>query len=257
MTVNKAARENMRKIFTESFSVSDIAESLTSFDATTHAADVRAVMAQAGYEVVGVRNKGIVAGYVAREELDDGTCGDYLHAFEETEIVSDSLCFPTVVELLTERPRLFVTSFGQVGGIVTRSDLQKPPVRMWLFGMVTIIEMGFIRLIEAKYADGGWKQFLSDARVEKAEALLAERQRRNQGLGLLDCFQFSDKGQIIVRDEELRDRVGFASRRKGEEAIKRLETLRNNLAHSQDIITFDWDSIVALSENLDRVLGLQ
>jgi hypothetical protein len=27
---------------------------------------------------------------------------------------------------------------GQVGGIVAKTDLQKPPVRMWLSGMITI-----------------------------------------------------------------------------------------------------------------------
>ncbi|MDP6558285.1 MAG: hypothetical protein QGG71_26720, partial [Pirellulaceae bacterium] len=39
-----------------------------------------------------------------------------------------------------------------------------------------------------------------------------------------------------------------------EEAAKMLEKLRNNLAHSQDIITNDWETIVTLSERLDEVL---
>ena len=33
-----------------------------------------------------------------------------------------------------------------------------------------------------------------------------------------------------------------------------MEKLRNNLAHSQDIVTNDWETIVALAENLDDVL---
>ncbi len=33
-----------------------------------------------------------------------------------------------------------------------------------------------------------------------------------------------------------------------------IETLRNNLAHAQDIVTSDWITIVRLAENLDRVL---
>ena len=39
-----------------------------------------------------------------------------------------------------------------------------------------------------------------------------------------------------------------------EQAFKGLERLRNNLAHSQDIISSDWEIIVQLSENLDQVL---
>jgi hypothetical protein len=246
----------MKRIFTESFSVGDIAEPLVSFDGTADALEVGRIMAKRGYEVVGVRHQGVIAGYVAREDLTDGDCDDHLRPFDDGEVVSDSICFPTVVALLSERRRLFVTGFGRVGGIVTRSDLQKPPVRMWLFGMVTVIEMGFMRLIESKYPDESWKEFLSPSRLEKAEALLAERRRRNQELDLIDCLQFSDKGQIVARDEALRDHVGFPSRRRADEAVKRLEALRNNLAHSQDIIAFDWDSIVRLSESLDSVISL-
>mgnify|MGYP002683884023 CR=1 FL=1 len=64
----------------------------------------------------------------------------------------------------------------------------------------------------------------------------------------------TDKAQIIARTELLRKLTRFESRRQVEEVGKRLEKLRNNLAHSQDIITNDWDTIVLLAENLDSVL---
>jgi len=54
----------------------------------------------------------------------------------------------------------------------------------------------------------------------------------------------------------MRERIGVPSRSRGEEVIKRLETLRNNLAHSQDIVTFDFEIIAELSENLDRILSI-
>ncbi len=256
MSISRASHDHLRKIFTENFSASDIAEPLVSFDETTSAADVGSVMDEHGYEVAGVRRLGKIAGYVKKEELGEDQCGDVIHSFDESEVVSDSACFRTVVALLEEKRRLFVNSFGQIGGIITRSDLQKPPVRMWLFGMVTIIEMGFMRLIETQYPDAGWKKSISQGRLEKAETLLAERQRRNQELGLLDCLQFSDKGQIIIRSQQMRERIGVPSRSRGEEVIKRLETLRNNLAHSQDIVTFDFEIIAELSENLDRILSI-
>ena len=117
--------------------------------------------------------------------------------------------------------------------------------------MITIVEMGLTRLIESAYPDGSWRQCLSEGRLQKAEALLAERQRRNQDLDLLDCLQFSDRGQIVLRNEELRKRAGFVSRSRGEQTVKELESLRNNLAHAQDIIACDWDIIVKLTEFLD------
>ncbi len=72
---------------------------------------------------------------------------------------------------------------------------------------------------------------------------------------MADCLQFSDKAQIIARNEQLRTMTRFESRRQVEEIGKRLEKLRNNLAHSQDIIVDDWHTIVLLSENLDSVLN--
>ena len=39
-----------------------------------------------------------------------------------------------------------------------------------------------------------------------------------------------------------------------EASAKMLEKLRNNLAHCQDIVTGDWEAILELSQDLDRVL---
>jgi hypothetical protein len=125
---------------------------------------------------------------------------------------------------------------------------------MWLFGMVTLIEMRMTQMLEQFNTNEDWKQYLSDGRVQKAEQLLAERSRRNQNLDLIDCLQFSDKLQIIARNEDLRAWTRFGSRRQVEEAGKKLERLRNNLSHAQDIIATDWDALIDLSENLDSLL---
>ena len=254
MTSNSTPLHSLRRVFNEGFSVHDIAEPLVSFDATATTSEVRSHMDDMGYEVVGVRDKGVVVGYLNKQDLVTGRCGDSIKPFEDSLVVADVTPLPEVVLRLKESPRLFISLLGRVGGIVTRTDLQKPPVRMWLFGMVTLLEMRFTRLIDLCCPDDTWQQFLSDGRVHKARDLLAERTRRNQQISLLDCLQFSDKGQIVARSKQLRELSRFESRRQIEDAFKRLEKLRNNLAHSQDIISGDWEIIVLLSENLDEVL---
>jgi hypothetical protein len=119
---------------------------------------------------------------------------------------------------------------------------------MWLFGIVTLIEMRFSELIERHCPGGAWRQYISEARLQKAHALLEERSRRTQKLEVLDCLQFSDKGQIVARSEDIRKRTVFSSRNQAETTVKKLEMLRNNLAHAQDIVTSDWDTIVQLCE---------
>jgi hypothetical protein len=236
----------VKRIFTESFTVKDVAEPLASFDASAPAREVRAFMERQAVEVVGIRREGRVTGFVERAALDERTCGQCQRPLEEAASLDDNAPLLSVLTRLDNAPFLFVTAFGTVAGVVTRADMQKPPVRMWLFGIVTLIEMRFGELIERHCPGESWRQYLSESRLQKAQILLEERRRRNQALGLSDCLQFADKAQIIARNEEVRKLTVFPSRRQAEEAAKRLEQLRNNLAHSQDILASDWGTIVQL-----------
>jgi hypothetical protein len=242
----------VKRLFTETFSAKDIAESLTSFDAAASSEDVRRFMRTRGFDVVGIRDEGQVVGYVQMDKLQEGPSGQFLEQFDEKMVFEDTTPLLNVMIEMNQIPFGFVTLFGKVGGIITRSDLQKPPVRMWLFGIVTLIETRFAELIEQHCPEDSWKQYLSADRLQKAQALLEERVRRNQDLQLVDCLQFSDKNQIIARNEDIRKRTIFASRRQAEEAGKRLERLRNNLAHAQDILKSDWSTMIELCEFINH-----
>ena len=76
-----------------------------------------------------------------------------LRPFDEDTLIPNSTSITEVVLRLDRFPRLFVRSLGTVAGVVTRADLQDPPVRMWLFGMITVLEMRFLHLIEANFSD--------------------------------------------------------------------------------------------------------
>lgn len=254
MPLDSSTVHSLRRVFMQAFVVHDIAEPLVSFDDFASSEQVLAKMKAGRFEVVGIRREGRVAGYVEIADLGDGLCADFMKPFDDNQVVPNALPLPELVLRLREHRRLFVLIFGRVGGIVSRTDLDKPPVRMWLFGMVTLIEMRFTRLIERRCSDDSWKQFLSASRVKKAQQLLQERNRRNQSLTLLDCLQLSDKAQIVARNPELREMTRFQSRRQVEASAKMLEKLRNNLAHCQELDAGDWQAIVQLSENLDRVL---
>lgn len=238
----------VKRVFLESIAVRDIAEPLASFDGGTAATDVLAVMNAKDYDVVGIRTSGWVDGFVRKSDLAGGNCARYRHSLDEAVVLNDAAPVLTVLRALDRAPFAFVSVLGEVGGIVTTADLQKAPVRMWLFGVVTMIELRFTELIERHCPGDSWMQILSEGRLHKARSLLHERRRRNQSLRLFDCLQFADKGKIVARHDEIRNATVFTSRKQAEEAIKKLEQLRNNLAHAQDIVTTDWDTIVKLGE---------
>ena len=89
MRTSPAATRHMRRLFTENFSVGDIAESLASFDHAASCTEVTWAMIEKRYRVVGVRNQGTIVGYVERADLTDGTCGDHVRPFEPDEVVRD------------------------------------------------------------------------------------------------------------------------------------------------------------------------
>jgi hypothetical protein len=244
--------EAVKRIFMEAFTARDIAEPLASFDAAAASGDVRAFMDANDFDVVGIREAGRVCGFIERGIAGEGTCGEIRRSLDQARVVSENVSLLTVLLELRDASFLLVTALGSVGGIITRGDIQKPAVRMWLFGIVTIVEIRFAQLIEAHCPGDSWKQFVSEGRQQKAQALLEERRRRHQDPQLIDCLQFSDKGQIIARNEDLRRRTVFATRGQAEEATKRLELLRNNLAHAQDIPVSDWDTIIGLCEFLAK-----
>lgn len=246
--------ESILRVFTKGLTARDIAEPLVSFDSTTPAETALIVMKEKNYDAVGVRERGAVAGYMVARDTGAGLCGEYLQLFDQAIVLPDSTPMAELIRALNRQPRVFIKFLGAVGGIVTPADLQDPPVRMWLFGLITLAEMRFKELIEKRFPGGDWHEYISDARLAKAKSIQVERQRRNQDPSLLDCLQFSDKGQIVVRDKILREQIGFLSRKRGEQTIKGLERLRNNLAHSQDIVSLDWDVVLPLAENLESVI---
>ena len=254
-TESTLLQSRMKRLFTEGFTAADIAEKLVFFDSKRNADRVRLFMKEKGLEVVGVRRAGSVAGYVLREDLSGGSCGDCMRRFEGSSVLDSSTSLKEVMEALDSSSYCFVSVRGHVEAVIVRVSIQKPPVRMWLFGMITIMEMFITRQVEARYPDGAWQGEISKGRLQKAQELLEERERRNQPSKLLDCLQFSDKAQILIKDPaiDLQD-FGFSSRSEAKRGIREIESLRNNLAHTQDILSYNWETIVAISRRLEKVM---
>jgi hypothetical protein len=244
------------RIFLRDLVARDIAEPLPSFDASTPAEEARAMLLEERQSVAGVRKRGWIIGYLLVDELGEGTCSDYTHPLEDAVVLADSTSLLDLTRSFKESEWVLLRILGEVSGIVTKADLQDPPVRMWLFGMITVIELRFQKMIDEHFEGVEWIRYISPARVERARGMLEERHRRNQDSKLVDCLQFSDKAQIIARDEILRQQAGFASRNRADETIKRLEKLRNNLAHAQSIVDTDWEVIAGIADSLQRLFDL-
>lgn len=247
-------QSRMKRLFVEGFTAIDIARPLHFFNADTPAVEVRRFMSDKQLSVVAIRKDGNVIGYTRQEDLTDGSCYDHIHNFDDAALLSQTSSYADVINCLSIYRCCFISSLGSVSAVISRSDIQTIPVRMWLFGMISIIEIYITRMLEVKYPDGSWQTELSQSRLKKAQEFQHERNRRNQNVKLIDCLQLVDKAQILMKDPDIRADAGFESRREAEKVIRELESLRNNLAHANDLISYDWDAIVTVSKRLDKIM---
>jgi hypothetical protein len=245
----------VQRIFKEVFRSRDVGELLRSFDAERLSFEVREVMQGQSAAVAGVRKDGQVTGYVRIEDLTSGTCGQRARSFSHDQMVYDDTSLMDVVLILTRHDYCFLAVLDEVVGVITRVDMEKPIVRMWLFGMITIIEMEFAASIRKKWPNESWRDFCSAGRLRKAEALCEERLRISQQSDLLDCLQLGDKARVLFSDAEILKQIGFNSRSEADRAIKSIESLRNNLAHGQSIVAYDWPAIVGLTQSVQRMMA--
>ncbi|MEE8594544.1 MAG: Swt1 family HEPN domain-containing protein [Gemmatimonadota bacterium] len=253
----EALQLRMKRLFTEGFTVLDIAEPLLSFDATADATTAMVTLEGSRDPVGGVRRDGRVSGYVRASDLQSGgSCADHVREIDPARVLQHRASLPEVVERLGEgREYCFVSVLGQIDAFVVRPHFEKPPARMWLFGLITIVEIFLTETIESLYPDDSWTELVSSGRMRKARELHAERMRRGQPVRLVDCLQVGDKMQLLIREEEWREEFEFSSRRESEKWIKELGSLRNNLAHAQPIVPLNWKMIVEAARRVDRIVA--
>ncbi len=246
--------DRTRALFLSAFSVMDVAQPLVSFDEEASSTRVRAFLEGRGWSLVGVRRAGLVEGYAFGSDLGAGQLGDHARAFVSEDLVPSTASLVDTIASLDANGRCFVSILGRPGGIVTFRDLEKPPVRMWLFGMITIFETYLARTIRETWPDGSWAELLSASRRARAEQLREERRRRGQKDDLLDCIQLADKGSLLTKRPEFLAGTRFGSKRQADEAFQRIQALRNGLAHVQsDLVSADWKLVVQLALSVDKV----
>ncbi|MBK1645170.1 guanosine-3',5'-bis(diphosphate) 3'-pyrophosphohydrolase [Thiocapsa imhoffii] len=247
------AQRRALRVFTEAFNAREIAQPLRSFDLERIDAVLASTEDQIDLDVVGLRRDGICIGYLCPHTPRDRQDEDLLRPFAPAQVLQGDAPLSEVIHVLTRYDFCFVTAMGDVAGVIVREDMQQPVVRMWLFGIITLLELELLERIRTLWPDGGWTQRLSAGRLEKAQALLVERRRIGRHVDLADCLQLSDKAQIVMEDEQQRFAFGLRTKGAAKRVIKDLESLRNNLAHAQDIVSHDWPQIVRLAQRIQEM----
>jgi hypothetical protein len=251
---HRFANQRLVDVFTHAFAAKDIAEPLLSLDIDSPTSEAHLIMSSHSISLMGLREEGEICGYVRSADLSPGTgiCRGHLRSFRPGQIIRDDSSLSELIEVLTRQEYAFVSGIGVVVGYISRGHLNNPVTRMWLFGILTLFEMQMVRQIQKYFPDESWRSLVPKARLDKACVLEQERVRRNQHGSLLECLQISDKGQILLQHPLGLKLLDIRSRAAAKRMIKSVESLRNNLAHGQDIVKYDWASIAGIAGRLEE-----
>jgi hypothetical protein len=244
----------LSRIFAQSLVAADLAEPLLSFDDSQPARAAAELCRRRGLQVLGVRCEGVVTGWVASNVPESGILGGRAHSFAAEQSLDASASLAAVLTAFAGAECVFVRFLGEVAGVITRRDLQKAPLRMWLFGAITLMDLNLSWAIGQLYPDESWREKITPGRLEKALALHAERQRRGDSCSLLECLQLKDKADILVRDHTGMAALGISSRREADRLTRDVELLRNQLAHAQELKPEHLATAARLAGMIDAIL---
>jgi hypothetical protein len=138
-------------------------------------------------------------------------------------------------------------AFEDRQGSLDRQCLNAMLFRSWLFGILTFLEIRSRDLIRH---DPDWREVISHGRLEKAREIKDERARRGRMIETVDALQFGDLGWLAVKYDGWYEYFGVESKKQAKRLVKQLESLRNALAHSQDIVAHDWETVVAVARSV-------
>jgi len=247
----------LRRLFEIGITARVIQEPLQCCASYELGSEITEKMVQLDFDVLGVKHSENepAIGYVNRCDLKPSRCRDSLHAFEVCDLISDSTPLINVLPILRDKPRVFILSGNSVTGIITRADLQKPPVRILLFGLVSLLEIHLSYLVRKLYTDNSWKRKLKKTRLLSANRLMKQRLARNENMDLIDCLQFCDKRDLVTAHSDVCKILDLKSKNTGKDLLGNIEKLRDKLAHSQDIVEgTTWEKIIDIAGSIEKLI---
>jgi hypothetical protein len=210
------------------------------------ARDAIQLMRHHDFEVAAVADEAITS-YVTTHALEGraSTVAQCSIPIAASDLVSASLPLSDLVVALAGRSHYFLLDRSRVSGIVTRADLQLPPVSMVTLGLILAIESGLETLIRRETSDA-WERLIPLTRQRAAERILAQRRAHGVDISLLECLLLCDRLAIARKVTAIRAALNFTSVRSFDQAAKRVERLRNVLAHGGSLLDACSDPIDAI-----------
>lgn len=184
----------------------------------------------AGFDYLPVLEEERTLGVLERSgQVSDRPAGELMRPLDDSLLVSADEPLTSFLPELLHRPYWLVVSRTRIDGIVTRSDVQKLPVRLLAFTLITHLEMTMARVIVREMGDDAWLEKLSSGRRQKIKKKQAALQANHVDPPMVELAEFCDKRDVLAKLQALG--VG-RTREDSVGELKRVEGIRNTIAHA-------------------------
>ncbi|MHB8070591.1 MAG: hypothetical protein ACYDHF_01365 [Candidatus Cryosericum sp.] len=252
--IGRSLRE-LRDLFQHRVNVEGIMEPLVSVTPDTDALELKEDLMARDWDAVGVADEGRTAlRFVDRDDLRSGTAADCSHPITPDMLIPNSSSVLNLFKVLGTRDYAFVLTSDGVTGIVTRADLEKPPVHLLLFGYLQLFEARLQSLI-SDATDSEVSTRLPPTIVDQARHMWIKRHEHNHALSVADCLSLWGKTDLVLADERRWRQLGD-DHSELERSMHDIVELRNRLSHGEDIAPTreDWQWATAAIRDIEEML---
>jgi len=152
-------------------------------------------------------------------------------------IVPASLPLLELVPLFEKSTFFFILTRNDITHVVSFYDLDKLPFKFSLFSLFMELESQLIELLTIdNYRIEKYLNLLSDQRLSKAKNLCITKYEKETPFKLLLCTTFIDKKEMLIKSPDFKDKLPFESKHKINKFFKKIEFVRNQIAHSDSIL---------------------
>jgi len=141
-----------------------------------------------------------------------------------------------LIPLLALRRFYFLLAGPDVRQIVTVSDLNRLPVRVYLFTILSHLEGLMADLLVDEFPDDAWLGELTERQRANVRGLYDQKKGVDVDTRLIDCTTLTQKFAIISKNARLRVRFGRTSKATFERYVQPVKELRDRLTHGLDPI---------------------
>jgi hypothetical protein len=189
---------------------------------------VLAEAAERRYDVVPHREYGCITGIV---RVSTGE----MEPLTPRWLLSSDTSMPDLLETLAESdPAVRLVLYGdEVVGLVSAADLNKLPMRAYLYHVVGLLELSIATFVRQKHR-GDLMELVELLCGKKRRSVLGHLEGMTEGNADVDPVQLFDLSDLITcleKSEKCRGPLGYVSRNQAHDVIGGLNELRNGTMH--------------------------